>query len=202
MFSAPPPIRNKGKPMRPVLPLLLMLMTALPVAADPAPRPPTGLMWNRSGLPMTIPFQLRTPAGRDHAVLMTDPASGEVRVAGYVRGGDFFRLLMPPGDYLLRIAAGPSDDWQGQEGLFGDATVWAGLDQVLRFRINANRRLGYQITLAERDGALVITDHRDQVICHIARWEAETVREAVPNHDGPGWRYLDFTLKTRSRFCD
>ena len=97
------------------LAVLLTLLLAVPALAED--RPPTGILWNRSGLPARIPFQMQTPEGRDYAVMMIEVGTTRTRMAGYARGGEFFRLLMPPGDYLLRIAAGPPEAWQGEDCL-------------------------------------------------------------------------------------
>ncbi len=41
-------------------------------------------------------------------------------MAGYIHGGDLFRILVPPGEYDLRFAHGT--EWQDQETLFGPET--------------------------------------------------------------------------------
>ena len=77
--------------------LLLTFATSLPAWAQDRPR--AGLMWNRSGLPATLPLVVKTTPGRDHVVFLGDDDNGDI-MAGYIRGGDFFRLLVPPGDAM------------------------------------------------------------------------------------------------------
>ena len=86
--------------MRRLLALLLLIALALPAWAQDRPR--AGLMWNRSGLPATFPVVVKTPPGEDYVMFVTRPAGGAAVMAGYARGGDFFRLLVPPGEWRLR----------------------------------------------------------------------------------------------------
>ncbi|TRW98404.1 hypothetical protein FNJ84_06410 [Paracoccus sp. M683] len=206
--------------MRLILALVLLLTTMLvPVAARAQDRPPAGLMWNRSGLPATLPLQIRSPPGRDLVVFLTRPGSADPLVAGFVRGGDFFRLLVPPGEWQIDLATG--ETWQDESALFGPDTNVNRLSQPLIFSITGgNRRNGHVITLIEDAGKTAISGLAPQVICQIADWNGEN-REyrpagdtadiqapplaavpATPEVPRRAWRYLHRTLKTRSIFCD
>lgn len=108
--------------------LFLLVMLAAPVAAGTRPE---GLMWNRSGLPLTLPLQVKSDAGGDHYLRLVDPAAGQAVLAAYVRGGEIFRVLVPPGRFVLEIASGR--DWQDEDALFGPQTVQVTLEPPLVF---------------------------------------------------------------------
>ncbi|WP_111558746.1 hypothetical protein [Paracoccus sediminilitoris] len=176
---------------------LMLVATLLPGAVDAAPRPVTGLLAKNGPLPATIPLQIRTDAGHDYSIALTDPAIDAPVISGYLRGGEFFRLLVPPGTHRVTMAAGQPGDWQGIDTGFSDGTQ---AKLTLDFDIRANRRQGHQMTVAIVDGGLRVTDRRDQVICQIADWDVVQKEYAVGRRIL--LRYLDQSLTTRSRFCD
>ncbi|MFV0386254.1 hypothetical protein [Paracoccus sp. (in: a-proteobacteria)] len=148
------------------LALALLLCLSLPaLAQDPTERPRAGILWNRSGLPATMPLQVRTMPGKDYVVFLTEPATGTPVMAGYIRGGEHFRLLVPPGSWLLRFAFGRT--WQGEDRLFGDLTDWFQMDEPLEFRlIGINRRGGHSVRLIEDDGSMKVVDAGPRALCH------------------------------------
>lgn len=148
--------------------IALTMLTAPALAED---RPRAGLMWNQSGLPATLPLQIRTFPGKDYVLYLIDPDTDGAVMAGYIRGGQFFRLLVPPGTWHLRFAYG--DEWQDEAGLFGDNSEWTELDEPLDFRASAARRHGHVVTLIERNGRMVIAQTDAQTICQIAGWDTE-----------------------------
>lgn len=151
--------------------LVLLFLTILPAAAPAEDRPRAGLMWNRSALPATFPLVVKTPPGRDYVLFVTAPEAGEAAMAGYIRGGEFFRLLLPPGEWRLRFAFG--EDWQGETDLFGPATGWTGMQQALDFRVlGVNRRRAYVVTLAERDGGMTVAEARAGAECQRLLWDS------------------------------
>lgn len=149
--------------------LLWVCLMPWPVAAETAPRnPPAGLMWNRTGLPAVFPLQVKTPEGADYYLVLTAGDSGEAALAAYIRGGAFFKVLVPPGLYKLHFASGQG--WQGEPRLFGPATRYFELPQMLEFALRgAGVKSGHIITLTRDrpDGALEAAV-RDQFICQIA----------------------------------
>ncbi|MFV0299353.1 MAG: hypothetical protein ACK5IP_00435 [Paracoccus sp. (in: a-proteobacteria)] len=156
--------------MRPVI-LLLALTLALPALADD--RPVAGLMWNRSGLPATLPLQLRSEAGLDHVLMLSAPGTDAPVLAAYVRGGDFFRVLVPPGDWRIAIASG--HDWQPGETMFGPDTQWTELPDPLHFGVaDGSRREGHVLWLGQTGDRVAITAVAPQTICDIALWDSET----------------------------
>ena len=116
--------------------LLFLCLASVRLAAEPAggteaPRP--GLLWSRTGLPAVFPPQVKTPEGADYYLVLTGEDSGEEALAAYIRGGAFFRVLVPPGRYRLHFASGR--DWQGETRLFRAATRHFELPQVLEFAL-------------------------------------------------------------------
>ncbi len=108
---------------------------------------PQGLMWNRSGLPARLPLQIKTGAGADYLLHLRDTRTGRDVLAAYVRGGEFFRVLVPPGSYELHFAAGT--DWQGEAALFGPGTRRFVLDPPLTFAASATKREGHLVDLRD-----------------------------------------------------
>lgn len=86
------------------------------LSADPAPQP-KGLMWNRTGLPAVFPLEIKSAPGRDYVVTLSQSSTGDDVLAAYVTGGEFFRVLVPPGRYDLRFDYGAA--WQGADAGFG-----------------------------------------------------------------------------------
>lgn len=152
------------------MPLIMFLLLAIwlggPAWATPEPeRPRAGILWNRSGLPATLPLQVRSMPGKDYVVFLTDPASAKPVMAGYIRGGDYFRLLVPPGNWLLRFAYGRR--WQGERHLFGDLTRWIEMEKPLEFRvIGTGKRGGHSVRLIENNGRMKIVDAGPRALCH------------------------------------
>ncbi|WP_299839194.1 hypothetical protein [uncultured Paracoccus sp.] len=169
----------------PPLRLILALLTAL--AASPAmtaERPVAGLMWNRSGLPATLPLQLHSEAGLDHVVMLTPPGGDAPVLAAYIRGGDFFRVLVPPGDWQIGIASGA--DWQGGEALFGAATQWTSLPEPLHFGVSdGSRREGHVLWLGQEGDQVAITETAPQTICELAGLSSQT--RDLRDDSAPDW---------------
>lgn len=185
--------------------LLLTIAMALPAGAGDRQhyRPQAGLMWNRSGLPATLPLVVRTAAGRDHVVFLGD-ARGRDIMAGYIRGGDVFRLLVPPGTWRVRFAHGSR--WQDEETLFGPATEWTRIDRPLAFGAGIARRHGHVIRLIESDGRMRAAsigplDQCQALIVTTEVIELDDERDDPNRLPAPALRRLDITLDTRSRIC-
>lgn len=160
--------------MPPILAALLVLLLAVPgVLAEQAgaERPPAGILFNRSGLPATLPLQIRSEDGLDHAVFLRASDAETATMAGYVRGGAFFRLLVPPGDWQIRIASG--EDWQGEGKLFGAATQWTDLPRPLSFGAGEARMNGHVLTLANGPDGVRIAATAPRRICRVPYWEGE-----------------------------
>ena len=162
--------------------LILVLLVA-PGAADERPE---GLMWNRSGLPARLPLQVKTVAGADYLLHLRDTGTGRDVLAAYIRGGAFFRVLVPPGRFELHFASGT--DWQGEAALFGPKTQRFVLVPALSFEAFATRREGHLVDL--RDLADITT--RDFAICQRFVLDPDSVNQPWPPIWKPGtWLPLE-----------
>ena len=68
-------------------------------------------------------------------------------LAAYIRGGEFFRVLVPPGSFELQFAFGKN--WKDEDALFGPVTQHFVLDHPLRFGATVTRKLGHLIDLKD-----------------------------------------------------
>lgn len=157
-----------------LLVLLLCVLPALESAADGAAgdgAPGPGLMWNRTGLPAVFPLLVKTPPGQDHLLTLIAAESGQAALAAYIRGGEFFRVLVPPGTYRLRFASG--EVWHGEEALFGPGpkTRIVEMPEPLTFETRGlGIKAGHVVTLhAPRPGEVVAARSKDHLICQSFR---------------------------------
>jgi hypothetical protein len=154
---------------------LIIMIALLPAAGFADPRPATGILNKDNPLPATIPLQIRTIVGHDFFVGLSTQDSGDHVISGYIRGGEFFRLLVPPGDHVVTITIGQPEDWQGPPQGFGAAANTVNLP--LTFAITGrSRRRGHQITLRNRVGSLTMASQQDQTICQLATWQIPNAR--------------------------
>lgn len=156
---------------------LILLLFTLPAMAEELPRPEAGLLWNDSGLPMTLPLQIVTEAGGpDRAILLSRDEGGAAEVAGYVHAGQFFRLLVPPGDWRIAIASGR--DWQGRDALFGPKTEIIDLPEPLRFHAGEAELNGHVLHLTIGEGGALQVTVGPRIICRIPAGQAAPARAA------------------------
>lgn len=141
---------------------------------------PQGLMWNRSGLPASLPLQIKTVAGADYLLHLRDTGTGRDVLAAYIRGGAFFRLLVPPGRYELQFAYGT--DWKGEATLFGPETRRFVLDPPLNFGASATKKEGHLVDL--RDLGDIMT--RDFAICQRFALDPDSLNQPWPPTWQPG----------------
>lgn len=179
--------------------LALVWLSATTLTAHAAERP-EGVLWNRSGLAATLPLLVKTQGGTDYLLTLRDADTEKAVFAAYIRGGDFFRVLVPPGHYALVFAAGTG--WQGEQDLFGPGTHHFTLETPLDFGATVARRNGHIVDLRDPGRVLV----NGYTICQTLTVEpprllraedftAEGVRARLSQPPEPG-----FT--TRSRFCE
>lgn len=171
---------------------------------------PKGLMWNRSGLAATLPLQVKTNSGSDFLLLLRETSSGEAVLAAYIRGGEFFRVLTPPGRYDLLLVSGT--EWQGEVAQFGPDSLRLVLYPPLTFGATVNRKNGYLIDLRDTENITV----RDLAICqrlefdldryfrHPHRWAEDSVLRPEPHPyiQHLDYRYLPHRYEVRSRVCE
>ncbi|APE45544.1 hypothetical protein BOO69_16190 [Sulfitobacter alexandrii] len=177
--------------------VLLTVMVAL-LAASSRAAPEPGLMWNRTGLPAVFPLQLRTPPGLDYRVMLTPVDDDAAALAAYAHGGEFFRVLVPPGTFNVSIAAGR--EWQGEKRLFGPETRVFDLETPLTFRIRGlSRRQGHVIDLRQalEDAEAIRT--APQGLCQTLRLAPEDRWLSVPGPypDGPDDRIPRYEVRPR-----
>ncbi|MDZ4393115.1 hypothetical protein [Cypionkella sp.] len=174
-----------------VLALLLCLGVIAPDArAQEEEVPPAGLLWNKTGLPAVFPLQVKTLPGRDHVVTLLDAETGEEALAAYIRGGAFFRVLVPPGGYRLRFVSGK--DWRGAEALFGSEVEVFELRRTLRFE---TRGLGTKAGhIVDRRGRGTEAQIKDQRIC-------QSFRPDFPRQLVPDQPVRPLRRDVRSRYC-
>ncbi len=155
---------------------ILFAFFAMALSASENARP-QGLMWNRSGLPATLPLLIKTNSGTDFFLNLRDVNSDKVVFAAYVRGGEFFQVLVPPGRFELVFASG--EDWQGEAKLFGANTHLFALDQPLQFRATMSQRRGHMIDLTETSG----TTLSDLAKCQRLALDPESLRSRSGQFD-------------------
>ncbi|WP_103171259.1 hypothetical protein [Paracoccus sp. SY] len=189
--------------MRRLIALLLTIALALPALAQDRPR--AGLMWNRSGLPATLPLVVQTLPGRDFALFLSPDIGGDPVMAGYIHGGTFFRLLVPPGTWTIRFAHGT--DWQGEDALFGPDTEWTQVAEPMTFGASVARKHGYIIRLIETEGKVRVASSGALDLCQGLTITTEVIelddelrddRNRLPT---PGLRRLEIDVDTRTRVC-
>lgn len=92
------------------------------VAPPRQPLPTTGVLWQerkpRHGTRLTLDANR---AGKDHfLVKLIQLSNNQDILYGFIRGGEQWEIILPPGDHQLKIAAG--DTWFGKQYLFGPET--------------------------------------------------------------------------------
>ena len=151
---------------------LLVLVMPFSVLAEARPQ---GLLWAEAGVPRTLPLQVKTVAGSDYLVVLREPDTGAAVLAAYVRGGEFFRVLVPPGRFDLDFATGP--EWQGDETLFGPGTRHFTLAEPLDFGVTGAARKGGQIVDLRDPQAVGV---KTIGICQRLALDPESLRKPQP----------------------
>ena len=185
---------------------LVMVLAASAISAER----PEGLMWNRSGLAATLPLQVKTSSGSDFLLELREIDSKKPILAAYIRGGEFFRVLVPTGHYELIFAAGT--EWHGETAQFGPDTRRFILDPPLTFRATVSRKNGHLIDLRDAEAITI----RDIAICQrivlepkrslhgLYRRAEEPVLRNEPHQNTPlmHHQYYPWRYEVQSRFCD
>lgn len=180
--------------------LTSLMLTAMALPAWGGDRPPAGLLFHRSGLPATLPLVVKTFPGKDYVIFLIAPDDGQAVMAGYIRGGEHFRLVVPPGRWRIRFAYGR--DWQGEDALFGEETEWASYDEVLEFGAGTRNYRGHIITLIEENGRMIVVRADPEEICQRGQWIADDLRPSRPYDAEPDRLWQERRLTVRRRICD
>ena len=124
-------------------------------------------MWNRTGLPAVFPLQVMTAPGADYFLRLIDTDTGTPAMAAYIEGGDFFRVLVPPGTFSLHFAFGQG--WQGETALFGEGEETRRFEfpEPLTFEITGFRtKSGHLVDITRiADGETAQATSRRQDVC-------------------------------------
>ncbi len=185
---------------------LILLLSSF---AESAERP-KGLMWNRSGLAATLPLQVKTNSGSDFLLLLRETSSGEAVLAAYIRGGEFFRVLTPPGRYDLLLVSGT--EWQGEVAQFGPGSRRFVLYPPLTFGATVSRKNGYLVDLRDSENITI----RDLAICQRLEFDLDRyLRNPHRRAEDPvlrpehhpyvqhlDYRYYPHRYEVRSRICE
>ncbi len=168
-------IRKRYKLIRLVTMIGLLGFCALPARAAPddtaasSPRP-SGLMWNRTGLPAVFPLQVTTPGGRDYVLTLIDETTGTAALAAYIEGGAFFKVLVPPGAYRLRFAAQHVGESTGAQAATDPSTEVFELDMPLTFEIrNPGIKAGHLVQLTATADGGITAQTAARLICQTTR---------------------------------
>lgn len=172
--------------MRKVISKLIFLPSlclSLLVTTVWAEQQPAGLMWNKTGLPAVFPLQVKTSPGQDYMMTLVDAETQAPALAAFIEGGQFFKVLVPPGDYDVRFATGAR--WQGEADLFGkDETTLFFLDGSLRFAVmDFATKLGHVIDFTASQDVITV---KPQFICQRIS-AAEIARPQAPFDDLDGY---------------
>lgn len=135
----------------------LLLSSVAPQSAD-SETARHGLMWNKTGLPAVFPLQVRSTSGAEFFMRLSDADTGAPALAGYIEGGRFFKVLVPPGVYTVQFATGPM--WQGEQDLFGvNSTTMIELPEPLRFAVvGLSTKAGHVVDLTEWETDILVQD--------------------------------------------
>lgn len=192
--------------------LLCLLSGATRAAED---RPDPGLMWNRTGLPLVFPLQVKTAPGADYIVTLFNAETNDPALAAYITGGVFFRVLVPPGTYRLRFDYG--NVWHSADQRFADQKTLT-LDAPLTFETRGfGRKAGHLVDLTEMDldqDTAAAPRTREQVFCQVSRTQitrncplGDETCESPETSDGYRSPYgiksrYDFSRESYTRLCD
>lgn len=161
------------------------------VHANTEPEPPTkpGLIWNRSGLPAVFPLQVKTTQDQTYLLTLIDQPSGKAVLAAHVIGGQFFKILVPPGTFVLRFASPDIENADGRPtSVFSETDVFE-LSEPLVFRtLGLSTKAGHVVDLRDNPGEEVtLVRVKPQYICQ----SVSTVPFRVSPYRGLPYRYSD-----------
>lgn len=159
--------------------LVSVLILTLLATASVADERPEGLLWHRSDLPATLPLQVKTGAEADYLLRLQNVETEKIVLAAYIRGGEYFRVLVPPGQYALLFDAGT--DWRGEEALFGPGTRSFALKDPLSFGAGLSTKHGHLVDLT--DGADVVV--RDFALCQRQAFDFRSLLRPAPSVTAP-----------------
>ncbi|MCE8547558.1 hypothetical protein KBY25_17170 [Ruegeria pomeroyi] len=117
------------------------------VLPDPVFQAP-GVMWNRTGMKGSAPFEIKTSPGSDYFVKLVDYQTGADAIGIFVKGGQVLEVQIPPGSYKMRYASGRT--WRGSSHLFGPGQHTSFAQSTSRFDFTLYG--GYTVELIRQVG--------------------------------------------------
>lgn len=160
--------------MRNCLIISLCLSLALLTNRAQADTPEPGLLWNRTGLPAVFPLQVKAPEGANYVMTLLHDETGAPALAAYVEGGRFFKVLVPPGRFVVRFTS--DIDAQVEVSRQDEAGVVQLKDPLVFAVLDAGTKGGHLVDLTDLDSGVAV---RDQFICQRNAVEAFS-RPQVP----------------------
>ena len=176
--------------------LLAALVSGLAPQLGAAP-PDPGILRISTTLPRTLPLHIRSPDGLSILVDVTDAVSGAEVMRAFGKGGAMFRVLLPPGQFRLRIAVGR--DWRDETSLFGPDTRITEIGP-LDFAITGRaKRNGHLITILPDGGATLAVVEAPLAVCQ--GWQAQIDRAEPVDRPLDGWPDLPTSRRLYSFSC-
>ncbi len=146
-----------------ILPFVAVAQTA----TDPPAEPRVGLMWQHTGLPAVFPLQVKTRSGVSYYLLLKDADTDAPALAAFIKGGVFFKVLVPPGRFRVTVFSGVK--WQNEIALFGKGALTTVLelpDPLIFEARGLATKAGHLIDLTQIvDGELAQLTLKPQYIC-------------------------------------
>jgi|GEM_PF-2074278 len=95
------------------------------------PLPENGLTFQNVPAPALAEIEIKSAPGLHYVVRFDDAITGELSIMTVVHAGKTLRLTLPYGNYFMKYACGV--DWYGHQYLFGPATRYGQLVQLMTF---------------------------------------------------------------------
>ena len=126
-----------------------------------------GILWNRTGLPAVFPLQVKTLIGQDYLMTLLQQDTKKEVFAAYIAGGKFFRVLVPPGTFVLRFTEVKYGLKDGESVAPDARNASFELPKPLTFAIRGtNTKAGHIVDLRDvQGGSFADATIKQQAIC-------------------------------------
>jgi hypothetical protein len=98
----------------------------------------------RPSVKPVAPLGIKSRSGSNYYVKLVN-LRGQTAMTAFIRGGQYFEMLVPLGTYELKYAAG--NTWYGEHQLFGQNTVYSKANELFDFTFDGTRYSGYTVEL-------------------------------------------------------
>lgn len=109
-----------------------------------------GMIYNNTGRDEVAPLGITTTAGMNYFIKLVEQETGRDQIGVLIRGGEYLRVLVPLGNYVIRYATG--SEWLGTANLFGPKTNYFEAGSVFTFTETPDGYSGYGIKLIPQAG--------------------------------------------------